>query len=1164
MPVLAHAPTASMPRAPACDTAWRFSATALRCSATPRIRVITVFVYLLVTTCRGAGTPPPIFEHTHIVRMQSYASVEAHEQTLRKLLKPWLPEHTTWRFVGRRNPAVRDFPTDFAVLQTSPSSGALKLLRDAPALVRSVSPQGEHSRSLRSVHRLQHSDFEDEATLSSTASTRNANDLSADESANSHDDLPKLHAFGAGELWKRGIRGKGVRVAVFDTGLNDDAPYFGSVIERTDWTEERTNADHVGHGTFVAGLIGGSHPDCPGIAPDVDILTFRVFTGGQVSYTSWFLDAFNYAMHVGIDVLNLSIGGPDFADQPFTDKVNELAAEGIVVVSAIGNDGPLWGSLNNPGDMMETVGVGGVEPHGGIAEFSSRGMTTHELGMSERSYGRVKPDLVTYGRLLLGPSHTSPMTCRRLSGTSVASPVVAGAIALLASAIPNSRRKHVVNPASVKRALLESSRPLDGSSVYEQGSGLLDIVAAAEAMQAIDAEFLRVFDRTIEHVPAAALDNTTQNPGEDLATTRSSSNETLTPGPAAVLFPAELDITTEHCTLMWPHCSQPLFYNMIPVSVNVTVLNPAGIRAVVDEIEWVSGFNGEYLAVTVTRPERFWPWAGGLGVHLAASKPTTRPLHAEGVLRVRVRTVGDSLFSVVELPIHASVDRTPPRHRRILWDMFHSLRYPPAYVPRDNLDDDKDMLDWLGDHPHTNFHTLFRHLRSAGYFIEVLDTPLTCLPQDTAERYGALLFLDSEEYFTDAEMSRVRSLVQDGGMALLVALEWHSRAIMRAVRFEDDNTRSWWTPIVGGSNIPSLNQMLATFGIAFGNVVKSGTLQTGFGSYRFQSGNTIVRFPSGGEIVSARNMREHKASKPQSDRNGGTNLVKRSAPPSPVLGLVKAGKGAVFVYGDTDCLDTVYRPRPCLDMISIGLKHLIANREAASLPKLFPESEMLKKPLQPSSEASGRVAEPYDTETMELLRPHSRTLSQVSSGAESRFVDERQYCKLSTARLQVPVPRRERPPTRRRGWLASRRAATPVGDSARYYGPLPQGRPHLLDKVFTLVIGRDTRDDSRSVYVAEGRSGGATSPSAWWISRLSRYTKELPARTILLWAGLLMLASLWFRRASKKRLKGRRFAQGRSSSSRRSYLPTSRQERRSQTRNGAWTSVSSCTSRSGF
>ena len=96
--------------------------------------------------------------------------------------------------------------------------------------------------------------------------------------------------------------------------------FSGRIKDRTNWTNEKTLDDGLGHGTFVAGVIT-SHKDCLGFAPDADLYIFRVFTNNQVSYTSWFLDAFNYAILKKIYVLNLSIGGPDFMDHPFVDKV---------------------------------------------------------------------------------------------------------------------------------------------------------------------------------------------------------------------------------------------------------------------------------------------------------------------------------------------------------------------------------------------------------------------------------------------------------------------------------------------------------------------------------------------------------------------------------------------------------------------------------------------------------------------------------------------------------------------------------------------------------------------------------------------------------------------------------------------------------------------------
>jgi membrane-bound transcription factor site-1 protease len=105
----------------------------------------------------------------------------------------------------------------------------------------------------------------------------------------------------------------------------------------------------------------------------------QVFTDDQVSYTSWFMDAFNHAIAGKLTIINLSIGGPDFLDQPFVDKVLEVTSNGIIMISAIGNDGPLYGTLNNPADQPDVIGVGGIDNDNKIAQFSSRGMTTWEL-----------------------------------------------------------------------------------------------------------------------------------------------------------------------------------------------------------------------------------------------------------------------------------------------------------------------------------------------------------------------------------------------------------------------------------------------------------------------------------------------------------------------------------------------------------------------------------------------------------------------------------------------------------------------------------------------------------------------------------------------------------------------------------------------------------------
>ena len=95
------------------------------------------------------------------------------------------------------------------------------------------------------------------------------------------------------------------------------------------------------------------------------------------------------------------------------EKIDEIVANGIIMVSAIGNDGPLYGTLNNPADQLDVIGVGGIDYRDKIASFSSRGMSTHEL---PHGYGRVKPDIVAYGRDVMGSKIAGG--CRSLSVSS--------------------------------------------------------------------------------------------------------------------------------------------------------------------------------------------------------------------------------------------------------------------------------------------------------------------------------------------------------------------------------------------------------------------------------------------------------------------------------------------------------------------------------------------------------------------------------------------------------------------------------------------------------------------------------------------------------------------------------------------------------------------------
>lgn len=247
------------------------------------------------------------------------------------------------------------------------------------------------------------------------------------------------------------------------------------------------------------------------------------------------------------------------------EKVLELSANKVIMVSAIGNDGPLYGTLNNPGDQSDVIGVGGINFEENVAKFSSRGMTTWEL---PRGYGRLKPDIVTYGSQVKGSNTKGG--CRSLSGTSVASPVVAGAVTLIASGVV--KNLDIINPASMKQVLLEGSSRLSDNNMFEQGHGKLNILKSMELL----ATYI----------------------------------------PKITLSPPYLDFSESY---MWPYSSQPLYCKSVPIIVNVTILNGISVTGyVTKEPTWHPYIknHSSFLKVSITTSPILWPWSGWMAVYL--------------------------------------------------------------------------------------------------------------------------------------------------------------------------------------------------------------------------------------------------------------------------------------------------------------------------------------------------------------------------------------------------------------------------------------------------------------------------------------------------------------------------------------------------------------------
>ena len=714
---------------------------------------------------------------------------------------------------------------------------------------------------------------------------------------------------------KENVRGEGVKVAIFDTGIAQKHRHFNgaSIPLCVDYTASKTCEDGFGHGTFVAGLVG-SQNDCLGLSPRADIYVFKVFTDQQVSYTSWFIDAFNHAIDLEVDVLNLSIGGPDYMDRPFTDKVREAVANGISVISAIGNDGPTYGTVNNPADMLEVIGVGAATRSKRVASFSSRGMTTWEL---PQGYGRPKPDLLTYGENLRSVLSTGG--CTELSGSSVASPAVAAVSAQVVSYLKKKSLK--VNPALLKKILTSASLLLPKTSIYEQGAGLLAVP-----------EVIPFINKCLEK-------------GED---------RLYDP----VFLPATLRLYD--CDVFSPLCHHSVYYTAVPVVVNLTVINPTSLVSRIVKTSWELDevtfcessvprphplretpppgnastttsagndierrFFEDELEVSVDGPPTIYPYFGWSSFALSINDDITKLLKLRNKPTSSFSSlsyiVSGTLTSVLEVSgggaeeskryefsceISVRVIARPKAETRVLWDVYHSLQYPPVYVARDDLVRRSDVLDWNGDHPHTNFLDAFLHISALGYHVDLLSDPFTSFD---AALYKTLLLADPEEEFSEDEKSKLKHDVLKKGLSVVIFADWYNEALMKEANFVDENTKELWMPVVGGANIPAINDLLEPFDIALSSSVWEGTARISDAlEVVYKTGASLLSFPTGGQVFFSttplNDMVQASTLRKKSKKNYGKRVMVKNVP---ILGITDYHSGArIAVFGDSGCIDS--------------------------------------------------------------------------------------------------------------------------------------------------------------------------------------------------------------------------------------------------------------------
>jgi serine protease AprX len=312
-----------------------------------------------------------------------------------------------------------------------------------------------------------------------------------------------------------GYNGTGVVVAVVDSGIAAHTALDTRVITHVNFVsfEAPTSGDPYGHGTHVAGIIAGNTSAAKyvttafagGTAPGAKLVDVRVLGSSGVGYTSDVIAGIDWVVahrfdtafgQRGIRAINLSLGHAvtePSANDPLCQAVARAADAGIVVVASAGNYGvtstgaPVLGGISSPGNSPYAITVGAIDTKATVdrsddevAAYSSKGPTRFDLA--------VKPDVVAPGtRIVSLEAQNSYLSTHyptwhvagsaknayfRLTGTSMAAPVVTGGVALLLNAQPG------LDPSQVKVALQMGARWMPRAGLVASGAGSVDFPEA--------------------------------------------------------------------------------------------------------------------------------------------------------------------------------------------------------------------------------------------------------------------------------------------------------------------------------------------------------------------------------------------------------------------------------------------------------------------------------------------------------------------------------------------------------------------------------------------------------------------------------------------------------------------------------------------------------------
>jgi len=292
--------------------------------------------------------------------------------------------------------------------------------------------------------------------------------------------------------------GEGINIAILDSGIwAEHADFGGRVIKRVSFANttygllaNEGTGDSNGHGTHCAGIAAGSGSQSPagynmtGIAPEANLFEAKCIDMAGAGTTSSVLAAMEWSVENGANVLSMSLGFSPSDISPnymMSLAADNATSQGVVMVVAAGNEGWFYSSTRSPGNARTVITVGAIDSNKQLANFSSRGPTTsHHMDPDVLAPGVDVFSILATNSFFHGLSSITGTTVGGYftsSGTSMATPVVAGAVALLLDAFPT------ISPLEIKAALMKTAYEANGSySQNAQGAGVINITRAYELL----------------------------------------------------------------------------------------------------------------------------------------------------------------------------------------------------------------------------------------------------------------------------------------------------------------------------------------------------------------------------------------------------------------------------------------------------------------------------------------------------------------------------------------------------------------------------------------------------------------------------------------------------------------------------------------------------------